>query len=327
MQMIRWLRAGALVSVLILAATAAPAAPAHAAGPLALEATYTSVSNGWSKVERWYDANPGFITAQYPSDGRLNQTGQRLTFFGNVARPAAGRYLLSYVAWSMGTLSARMYVSGVRQTWGSPYGGDVRKLILMGGPNNGWDWTFRHGTWPSIAAYPECGGSTIGGVAALWQNCYDIVYNHPELTAYATTSGDFFPGIRQMLKRWDATYPLDLTDADAYTNYYGGTGYYSYSYSYSIDYAIGQGSLIDPTRSAGVPASVPTYLLCGGAATIPYPWHNEHTGPSDGTVFTASCTDTGGIGTLAGTRTLSGVNHLQLVWDSTAMSQVTTWLN
>jgi hypothetical protein len=46
-----------------------------------------------------------------------------------------------------------------------------------------------------------------------------------------------------------------------------------------------------------------------------------------GTIFIASCADTGGIGTLAGTRTLSGVNHLQLVWDSTAMSQVATRLN
>lgn len=418
--MIRWLRGGALVGALTLTAAAALAVPAHAVGPLTLEASYTSVADGWSKVERWYDANPGFITAQYPSDGRLDQTGQRKEFFGNVTRPAAGRYLLSYApgwstnpkatpvllvpgayenadyawanpassplgcgstscpttglmqslsaagykvfaitfphvvgnnynhaeqirdaittiktatgahqvdiaAWSMGTLSARMYVSGVRQSWGSPYGGDVRKLILMGGPNNGWDWTFRHGTWPSIAAYSECGGSAIGGVAALWQNCYGILYSHPELTAYVTSSGDYFPGIRQMLKRWDVTYPLNLADADAYTNYNGGWG--SYSYSYGIDYAVGQGSLIGPTRSAGMPASVSTYLLCGGAASIPYPWHNENTGPSDGTIFTASCTDAGGIGTLAGTQTLSGVNHLQMVWDSEAMSQVATWLN
>lgn len=418
--MIRWLRGPALVGVLALAGTVTGTVEAVAAGPLTLEATYTTVSYGWSRVERWYDANPGFITAQYPGDGRLDQTGQRRAQFGGVARPVAGRYLLSYapgwntnpkstpvllvpgayenadyawanpaasplgcgstscpttglmqslssagyqvfaitfphvvgnnynhaeqirdavstiktatgavqvdvVAWSMGTLSARMYVSGVRQSWGSPYGGDVRKLILLGGPNNGWDWTFRHGTWPSIAAYSECGGGTIGGVAAVWQNCYGVLYNHPELTAYVTSSGDFFPGIRQMLKRWDSTYPLNLAEPDAYTSYNGGWGYYSYSHG--INYAIDQGSLIGATRGAGIPASVSTYLLCGNAATIPYPWHNEHAGPSDGTIFTASCTDTGGIGTVAGVRTLSDANHLQLVWAPAAMSQVASWLN
>lgn len=61
-----------------------------------LEATYTSVSDGWAKVERWFDSNSGYNAAQYPADGRLDQTGQRKTFFNGVARPVAGRYLLSY---------------------------------------------------------------------------------------------------------------------------------------------------------------------------------------------------------------------------------------
>ncbi|MGW3955600.1 hypothetical protein ACWEKM_32825 [Streptomyces sp. NPDC004752] len=68
---------------------------AGASGPVTPEATYTSVSDGWAQVERWYDSNPGYVPAQYTSDGRLNQTGQRATFFGS-AQPAAGRYLLSY---------------------------------------------------------------------------------------------------------------------------------------------------------------------------------------------------------------------------------------
>ncbi|WP_204007612.1 esterase/lipase family protein [Virgisporangium aurantiacum] len=410
-----------VASVLGVAAlVAATPVTANATGPVTLEASYTSVSYGWAKVERWYDSNPGYITANYPADGRLDQTGQRRTFFGNVARPAMGRYLLSYapgwntnakptpvllvpgayehadmawadpstshigcgasscpntglmqalsgagykvfaltfphsagnnynhaqqirnavrtirsatgapkvdvVAWSMGAVAARMYVSGVKKPWGSPYGGDVRKLILIGGPNNGWDWTFRHGTYPAILTYAECGGAAIGGTAALAQNCYGTLYSHPELTAYITPAGDYFPGIRQMLRRWDATYPLDPADFDAYTTYNGGVG--TYSSSLGINYAIGQGSVIGPIRSAGVPASISTYLLCGNTADIPYPWHNEHTGPSDGTIFTASCTDPGGIGAVTANTTLSNLNHLKLAWDTSAKNQIATWLN
>ncbi|KJL24296.1 Alpha/beta hydrolase family protein [Microbacterium azadirachtae] len=389
---------------------------ANATGPVALEATFTSSSSGWAKVERWHDSNAGFIAAQYPSDGRIDQTGERKTFFGS-ARPDAGRFLVSYapgwstnpktvpvllvpgayetadyawaapntspvgcgatscpttglmqslssagyrvfgitfphvvgnnynhaeqigdaisiikaatgapkvdvIAWSMGTLSSRMYASSVKQSWGTAYAGDIRKLILMGGPNNGWDYTFRHGTWPAISTYPECGGSVIGGTAAIWQNCYGVLYSHPELTAYVTSAGDFFPGIRQMLKRWDSTYPLNPSNPDGYTTYNGGTGFYGQSYG--IDYAISQGSLISPMRASAVPAGISTYLLCGNNANIPN-WNNEADGPSDGTILLASCQDTGAIANLAGTATLN-LNHIRLTWDTAAVSQVTTWL-
>lgn len=407
--------AAVVVALALTGAALAMPSVAYGTGPVTLEATFTSPSYGWSKVERWHDSNPGFIPAQYPSDGRLDQTGQRLTHFGS-ARPDAGRFLLSYgpgwstnpkttpvllvpgayetadyayadpstspigcgastcpttglmqslagagyrvfgitfphivgnnynhaeqirdaidiiknntgaskvdvVAWSMGTLSSRMYASSVKQSWGTGYGGDVRKLILIGGPQNGWDYTFRHGTWPAISSYSECGGGIIGGTAAIWQNCYGILYTHPELTAYVTAAGDFFPGIRQMLKRWDSTYPVNLANPDAWTTYYGGTGYYGQSYG--IDYAVSQGSLINTMRGSSIPSTVSTYLLCGNTPDIPS-WNNESDGPSDGTILLASCNDTGAIGTLAGNATL---NHIRLTWDSTATTQIRTWLN
>lgn len=409
-------RAATIVAAIALSSIAVPTV-ASATGPVTLEATFSSPSYGWNKVERWYDSNPGFITAQYPSDGRPDQTGQRLTQFG-AAKPAAGRFLLSYapnwstnpktvpvllvpgayetadfayanpsispigcgasacpttglmqslqsagyrvfaitfpqivgnnynhaeqirdainiiktntgapqvdvVAWSMGTLSARMYAASVKQSWGDAYNSDVRKLVLIGGPNNGWDYTFRHGTWPAISTYSECGGSTIGGTAAIWQNCFGILYSHPELTAYVTSNGDFFPGIRQMLKRWDGTYPLNLANPDAYTTYNGGTGYYGQSYG--INYAISQGSLITPMRASTVPAAISTYLLCGSNPNIPS-WNNEVDGPSDGTILLASCSDTGAIGSVAGNVTLD-LNHIKLTWDSAAVTQVQTWLD
>lgn len=413
----RRIRAALLCLVLMTGLTTAQAVSSSATSSLTREATYTTVAGGWAKVERWHDRGTGFIRADFPDDGRLDQTGQRKKFFGGVARPAMGRYLLSYaprwntnpkrtpvllvpgayetadfawgnpsegpmgcgatscpttgmmqelvgaghrvfavtfphivgnnynhaeqirdaitnikkatgaakvdvVAWSMGTVSARMYVSGVRKSWGSPYGNDVRKLVLVGGPNNGWDYTFRHGTYPAIVTYPECGGAIIGGTAAIWQNCYGRLYTHPELTPYITSRGDFFPGIRQMLRRWDGTYPVNLTNPDAYTTYYGGTG--AFGRSYGINHAIAQGSLIRPVQAAGVPSGIRTYLLCGSARDIPN-WNNEKDGPSDGTILLASCTDTGGIRTVAGRATVP-VNHLELTWRAAAVSRVKAWL-
>src|SRR5690349_5795872 len=69
-----------------------------------MEATYTSVANGWAKVDRYRDTTTGFHDEQYPPDGRGDQDGQRKTFFGNVARPSSSRFLLySAPHWQTGT--------------------------------------------------------------------------------------------------------------------------------------------------------------------------------------------------------------------------------
>tara|TARA_R110002096_G_scaffold426090_1_gene635375 strand:- start:470 stop:1720 length:1251 start_codon:yes stop_codon:yes gene_type:complete len=392
-------------------------APAYATENLTLEATFSSVANGWAQVERWHDTDVAFQPEDYPGDGRMNQTGQRLTFFG-AGQPESGQFLLyhapgwdsnseptpvllvhgafenadwawanpaesplgcgatscptvglmqhlsglgrkvfaiSYphaagdnyywaeqindaieiiksktsatqvdvVAWSKGTVASRMFASNVHKGWGTPYASSIRRLILVGGLNNGWDWPFRHGVYPSWAIFPECGGTLLGGSAHTNLNCFGIYFYHPELSIYDTGAGDFFPGLKQMLSRWDSVYWLPVLDPDYWSTYYGGWGYYSYSNG--INFAINQGSLIDTMRTAGTPSSIPTYLLCGGAADIPN-WHNEHTGPSDGTVFVASCSDTGGIGTVAGSELLGDTNHLELVWENAPMAQIESWL-
>ncbi|WP_329570883.1 esterase/lipase family protein [Kitasatospora sp. NBC_01266] len=92
--------------LLALTGLGAGALPATAAVPgyLTLEANYTSVANGWDHVERYLDTTPGFTQEQYPPDGRGDQDGQRLTFFGGVAEPFSGRFLLySAPGWNTGT--------------------------------------------------------------------------------------------------------------------------------------------------------------------------------------------------------------------------------
>lgn len=393
---------------------------AYAAAPLTLEATYTSVANGWVRVERYLDTTPGFTQEQYPPDGRGDQDGQRLTFFNNVAEPFSGRFLLYYapgwntngrtvpvllvhgandnadrafanpdeegpgtcganscpstglmqylanngfrvfavnfahkqgdnymqaqivgdaiqvirsrlgvsqvdvVAWSKGVMAARMYASSVRPSWGRAYQGDIRRLILIGGPNKGLDYTFAHGWIDNFGIWPECGGSTNGPSPDIDMTCYGAYIAHPELSIYSTSACNCFPGQKQMLYRWDGVYGIDETQQDWYTTYYGGQGYYTYGYG--IQYAMNQGSVIATMRAAGIPSSITTYLLSGGSANIPN-FYNENRGPSDGIVFVASASDTGGIGKVGGNVEISGDNHLELGWESTAMSQVRSWLS
>lgn len=232
-------------------------------------------------------------------------------------RAEDGVSTVDLVAWSKGAFAARMYAAGVAPSWGRGYQGDVAKLVLIGNPNGGLDYTFAHGTEGNPLIYPECGGSLNGPSPSQSYMCYGIVYPEPNL---AITSA-YFTGQRQMLARWDGTYGVDETQDDWYTTYYGGTGYVSTSKG--IQQAIGAGSLVATIRSTSY--TVPTYLLCGGSPSL-IGFYDENRGPSDGVVFDASCQSTTGIGDVAGSVLISGDNHLMLGWETTAMHTIGGWL-
>ncbi|KEQ26759.1 esterase/lipase family protein [Paenibacillus tyrfis] len=389
-----------------------------AASNLVLEQTFTTVSNGWSKVERWKDNNPMFAAEDYPQDGRGDQDGQRLTFFGGVKKPHSSRFLLYYapkydtnpvktpvllvhgandnadrawanpnelgsygcgaiscpstgmmqdlvgkgykvfainfphkqgdnyysaeqihdaitiiqnvtgeskvdvIGWSKGAFSARMYASSVKKAGGTSYSQDIRKLVLVGNPNKGFDYIFRHGWSHNLSIFPECGGVVNAPSPHTQMVCWGISRNHPELSIYNTASGNFFPGQKQMLGKWVDEYPLPALEQDWYTTYYGGQGFFTNSNG--IDAAIQQGSLVEPILNAGIPTSIQTYLLSGDKNDIPA-IHSEHTGPSDGVVFIASAAAVQGIGNVAGNVTVQH-NHLQLGWAAASAKQIDQWL-
>ena len=223
------------------------------------------------------------------------------------------------VAWSKGAFAARMYVASVAPSWGRPYQQDVARLVLIGGPNGGLDYTFAHGTEGNPLVYPECGGSLNGPSPSQSYMCYGIVYAEPNLSV----NSSYFTGQRQMLARWDGSYGVDGSQDDWYTTYYGGTGYVSTSNG--ISYAISHGSLVAAIQSATLPTSVPTYLLCGGSPSL-IGFYNENRGPSDGVLFIASCQAGKGIGTLAASTLIAGDNHLMLGWEAGAESTIAGWL-
>lgn len=233
-------------------------------------------------------------------------------------KAVTGANKVDVISWSKGAFNARMYVSSTTR-WNAPYGNNIGQLIMLGGPNNGIDWSFRHGWNHTFAVYPGCGGVINGPTAHDNIVCYGIWWDGSDNWVYDAA---YFPGAAQMLKPQDDLYTLPMYEQDWYTTYYGGLGYYTYGRG--IDSFMAD-SLVDEVRQHPTPYTVDVHNLCGDNANIAL-IHNEHTGPSDGVVFESSCRDNVGIGTESGSNTLS-INHLQLGWHSSAINQIINWLN
>lgn len=250
-------------------------------------------------------------------NGDGHQWAEHIANAIEVVRSKTGATDVDVVAWSKGAFNARMYAASTNLPWNTDYRGDVRRLVLLGSPNDGTDGSFRHGWTYTFTVYPACGGAVNGPVAHDWIVCYGAWRSGPQWT-YTST---YFPGSAQMLKRWDHTYGLPTHEQDWWTTYHGGWGYYTHSKG--IDH-YAAASLVDDVRTAGIPADVRVHNLCGDQADIAL-LHNEHTGPSDGVVFVDSCRDVVGVATHGGSATIA-VNHLELGWDAPATSQVAAWL-
>jgi len=241
------------------------------------------------------------------------------------------------IAWSKGTVAARMYASSLTEDWGTPYQDDVRKLILIGGPNLGMDYAFRYGSGPNATVWPP--GMLHGPTPHHEQLIGIQVVDRSEYAIYETAGGYYYRGQAQMLARWDEVYDLvymannglgPYATVDTLSTYYGEDMYAgTLARGYGIQYAIDQSSVIDALVDAGIPASVETYLLCsevGGQEDYMVGIPNEISGPSDGVVFVQSCAAPDGIGTIGGIEVLQGLNHLELGWAPPARQAVLGWL-
>lgn len=259
----------------------------------------------------------------------------------DIIRDRTGAAQVDIIGWSKGVLSSRMYASSLTQDWGTAYKGDVRRLVLIGGPNLGFDYIFRYGAAHDTGIYKGYMGTIHAPgphdellLNGLWT---DVA----EQAIFKSTKGDNFRGQLQMLARWDETYPLtgmannglgSYAVFDSDSTYYGEADTKGLiSRGKGIDVAIDQGSVIEPMVAAGIPASIETFLLCGdldlkdNTKLIPgIP--NEIAGPSDGIVFIDSCAAKTGVGELTDTAILKNVNHLQLGWHEQSVAKLTAWL-
>jgi triacylglycerol lipase len=201
-------------------------------------------------------------------------------------RELTGAEQVDLVGHSKGGIAAAVYTSHVTgRSWGdagsrgevytthgTPYRGDVRRLIAAGSPLGGLDTSFR---WTSNHLVTAAGDPP--PVPSAWQRYYPLgtasVLVYDELTAVDLwpEDGDPYPGQAQLLRAWDDEHPLPGSRAElgAYavqvdwlTTYYGGFGFWSWGPGLE-DAADAGGRLVDQLEGAGVDPDVEVAVLYG----------------------------------------------------------------
>ena len=247
------------------------------------------------------------ITFPHPFGDNLNQAIELAEAIRIVAA-RTGVPRISVVAHSKGGLPAEAYVRGLAAQWREGWRGDVDRLVFLGVPLGGMDWSFRHpnANWGAeLYALP---------MPTSWDQAveYGSVKDLTDVSIY----GGAYDGLLQAQRKWVGSCPLSMAEQDWYTTYWGGQGFVSHSKG--IDAAIAQGGhWLDVLDAMRPPKDVSVAAIAGGSPLVGgVPW--ETSGPSDGLVFTDSALDVSawenaGCDVL-GTRVFDLANHWELLY-------------
>ncbi len=197
-----------------------------------------------------------------------------------------GAAQVDVVAHSKGGVAAAVYLASGGTTFdhddyeavGTPYRGDVRRAVFVATPLGGIDTAFR---WPAGNLASLTAEDALSPTS--WTTFYpysslNTVVNTPLLDQHIGGGGaDYFPGHRQILRRWDDVYDLPGSQSwlgayawqtDWWTTYEGGLGYWSFSEG--IDEAIDAGgAVLDQVAAGGVDPDVQVFLLAGRNPLMP----------------------------------------------------------
>jgi triacylglycerol lipase len=213
---------------------------------------------------------------------------------------------INVIAHSKGGVAAWLYLAGLCSSWNAPYEGDVERYVMLGTPNRGLDFPFRHvfSNWSVIQR----------GISAPIA-CDSMMYfghyiDTTERSVYR--DGGAFPGSSQLLYRWDDKYPVR---PQAKTLYYGGQNVFFHSRG--IGASIREGDqLMEKLLSSPIDSQIEAHLLAGN-----YPYFNgvrgEQDAESDGLVFVDSVLFTEGITPTKGQvkrKDVLPLNHLDLLY-------------
>ena len=203
------------------------------------------------------------------------------------------------------------------------YQHDIRRLVLIAGPNTGLDYPYRH---PSInfALYPMK-SDLLTDAPMSWTKMIAFgVWVDTSKQNLDQPGGGFFPGQAEMLARFDKSHPLPQNEQDWYTTYNGGQGFVSQSLG--IDHAIATGGhFIDRLIAHPLDKDIELAVLAGDKADLGSILP-EQSGVSDSIVFLDSATATDDMvkgGARLVTKTVLNLNHMELVIDPKAHA----WVN
>lgn len=219
-----------------------------------------------------------------------------------------GKPRVDLVAHSKGGIPARMYLSNVKKQWGTTYRGDVRRIVMLGVPNRGLDYSFRKPLTNYLIYATRANG------AISWDK---MLYMGEVLdtTRYSLYKKGSFPGQCQLLYRWDKKYPLEISQPDWWTTYYGGEGIISHSSG--INQAITDGGyLIELLEEAGIDKNVEISVLAGNKSDFAASF-GIISDRSDGLLFVDSALHTDALAKRGARLLFKGempVNHLEFIY-------------
>ena len=228
------------------------------------------------------------------------------------ARLIAGVEQMTVIAHSKGGIGAVTYVSGFGEKVGLEYQGDVDRLVLLGVPLGGMDFSFRHPNFNYPVDLMNLSMPSAWDKILEWGTWKDI-YDE-------SIYGGAFDGSLQLTAAFDEEFPLSALEQDWYTTYYGGQGLVSHSLGIAKAIEMSSNFMADFKQQV-VTAEVEVFVASGGNPVMNgVPW--ETSGPSDGLVFQASAQSTGMFENVVETKHFLLLNH----WDLVASPIAQDWV-
>jgi triacylglycerol lipase len=213
---------------------------------------------------------------------------------------------IDLIAHSKGGVPVWIYLAGLCSSWDAQYQGEVERYMMLGTPNRGLDFPFRH-LFPNWYVIQQGISAPIACDSIMYYGRY---IDTTKQSIYRDGGG--FPGSCQLLYRWDDNYPIKM---QAKTLYDGGQN--MFLHSRGIDAAIREGDhLMEKLLSSPIDSEIEVHILAGNN-----PYFNgvlgERDAPSDGLVFVDSVLFTDGISPSPNQvkrKDVLPLNHMELLY-------------
>lgn len=244
------------------------------------------------------------LTFAHPHGDNLLQAVQLRNAIQRI-KELMGTEKVDLIAHSKGGIVAWTYMGNLGSSCGAAYDDDISRCFLLGSPNHGLDYPFRH-------VFPNWMVQSLGISAPI---AYDSMYylgHFIDTTRYSIyKEGGAFPGSSQLLYRWSDRYPVHTASQRIYEG-----GQDLFYHSRGIDSAIHEGGeYMKYLMNSPIDPGIEVHILAGNSPFI-YGVCTEWDGESDGLVFVESVLSTRNLvrdkQQVCRTNVLS-LNHLQLL--------------